>query len=123
MISGLDHINIETTNLERSVDFYQRILGLKSGWRPSFDVPGAWLYVDEQPIIHLVERSPSRTGHTGPIHHVAIIAKGLDQLKQRLDSEGLKYSVTTVPDLEVTQVFAEDPDGVLLEFNFYASGE
>ena len=41
MISGLDHINIETNNLEETVRFYEEVLGFENGVRPPFDFPGA----------------------------------------------------------------------------------
>ncbi len=120
MIGGLDHINIETTDLDASVRFYEELLGLESGWRPAFDVPGAWLYVDEQPIIHLVLRDSVDTGPTGAIHHVALKASGLEAMTERLQEIGAEFSTTVVPDLGVTQLFVDDPNGVTLELNFYA---
>lgn len=120
MIGGLDHINIETTDLDTSVRFYEDVLGLKAGWRPSFDVPGAWLYVDEQPVIHIVLREAINEGPTGAIHHVALKATGLDGMTERLERSGIAYAKTVVPDLGVTQLFVDDPNGVKLELNFYA---
>ena len=120
MIGGLDHINIETTDLDASVRFYEEVLGLKPGWRPAFDVPGAWLYVDDQPVIHLVVRETVNEGPTGAIHHVALKAQGLEGTTDRLERFGITYSKTVVPDLSVTQLFVDDPNGVKLELNFYA---
>ncbi len=120
MIGGLDHINIETTDLETSVRFYVDVLGLESGWRPGFDVPGAWLYVDGQPIVHLVEREAVNEGPTGAIHHVALKAAGLDAMTERLEQSSVPFRTTVVPDLNVTQLFVDDPNGVTLELNFYA---
>ena len=120
MVGGLDHINIETTDLEASVRFYEQVLGMQTGWRPGFDVPGAWLYVDEQPAIHLVLRESAHTGPTGAIHHVALKATGLEDMIHLLEQHGVEFSRTVVPDLDVTQLFIEDPNGVRLELNFYA---
>ncbi len=120
MVGGLDHINIETTDLEASVRFYEQVLGMQTGWRPAFDVPGEWLYVDEQPIFHLVVRESVHAAPTGAIHHIALKAKGLESMIQRLEQHGVEFSRTVVPDLDVTQLFIEDPNGVRLELNFYA---
>ena len=120
MIGGLDHINIETTDLESSVRFYEEVLGLQTGWRPSFDVPGAWLYVGDQPVIHLVVRASVHPGPTGAIHHVALKASGLDDMLRRLEQHGIEFTKTVVPDLAVTQLFIDDPNGVKLELNYYA---
>lgn len=120
MIGGLDHINIETTDLDTSTRFYEQVLGMHSGWRPAFDVPGAWMYVDDHPIVHLVVRDSVHSAPTGAIHHVALKASGLDDMKKRLDEHGIAYAATVVPDLDVTQLFIDDPNGVKLELNFYA---
>ena len=120
MIGGLDHVNIETTDLETSVRFYEELLGLKAGWRPNFGVPGAWLYVGEQPIVHLVVRETVNPPPTGAIHHVALKASGLEETTARLEKAGVEFTKTVVPDLGVTQLFVDDPNGVKLELNFYA---
>ena len=119
MIGGLDHVNIETTDLTSSVRFYERVLGLTVGWRPAFDVDGAWLYAGDQPVVHLVLRNSIHTGPTGAIHHVALKASGLSETKRRLDKHQVAYTETIVPDLRVTQLFVDDPNGVKLELNFY----
>ena len=165
MLSGLDHINIETTDLGPSLRFYEEVLGLKPGWRPAFGVPGAWLYTAEegddatvthqtpppptlprpknarpgqsapprqstqpgptdpsaaQPIIHLVQRDSIHSGPTGAIHHVALKATGLEQTQAHFNELGIPHEVRQVPDLQVTQIFLDDPNGVKLELNFYA---
>ena len=122
MIGGLDHINIETTDLAASVRFYEGFLGLTRGWRPDFGVDGAWMYVGEQPIIHLVVRERVFPPPTGPIHHVALLATGLEATKAKLEAHGMPYDVTVVPDVNVAQIFVEDPNGVRLELNFYDEG-
>ncbi|MEM8683030.1 MAG: VOC family protein, partial [Pseudomonadota bacterium] len=119
MIGGLDHINVETTDLDSSIRFYEQVLGLTVGWRPSFDVPGAWMYVNDDPIVHLVLRDEINDGPTGAIHHVALKASGYAEARRRLEAEGLTFDVKVVPDLSVTQVFVDDPNGVKLELNFY----
>ena len=53
-ISKLDHVNVRTANLAEMVDWYDRVLGLKSGKRPDFPFPGAWIYIGEQAFLHLV---------------------------------------------------------------------
>jgi catechol 2,3-dioxygenase-like lactoylglutathione lyase family enzyme len=54
----LDHVNIRTDRLDETVAFYRDLMGLEVGYRPNFPYPGAWLYHDGRPIIHL--KSPRR---------------------------------------------------------------
>ncbi|MBB3992290.1 VOC family protein, partial [Croceicoccus naphthovorans] len=51
----LDHYNILTRKLDETVRFYERALGMRSGPRPPFDVPGAWLYRGDHPVVHVID--------------------------------------------------------------------
>ena len=119
MIDALDHINIETIDLERSVRFYTELLELEIGFRPKFGVEGVWLYSAEEPVIHLVLRTEVNNGPTGAIHHVAFKARDCEAFQRRLSEMNISYDLFVVPDLNVTQVFVVDPNEVRLELNFY----
>ena len=43
-IKGLDHVNINTSNMKDTMSFYTDLLDFTDGFRPPFDFPGAWLY-------------------------------------------------------------------------------
>ena len=47
-VKKLDHVNIHTANVDRMVEWYDRVLGMKAGNRPPFPFPGAWLYCGER---------------------------------------------------------------------------
>ncbi len=119
-IEGLDHVTLLTGDLARSVAFYERALGLRSGERPPFGFPGAWLYLGEVPVVHLIGGRGAATG-TGAIDHVAFRAAGLETTRRRLAAEGIAYEERTVPGLGLHQVFVRDPDGVKIELNFAAA--
>jgi catechol 2,3-dioxygenase-like lactoylglutathione lyase family enzyme len=42
-VTKLDHVNVHTANLDTMVEWYGRVLGMRSGERPPFPFPGAWL--------------------------------------------------------------------------------
>jgi catechol 2,3-dioxygenase-like lactoylglutathione lyase family enzyme len=117
MISGLDHVNIETSELEETIHFYEDVLGFENGDRPPFDFPGAWLYAGGHPVIHLVE-TDAKPGPTGAIDHVAWIAEGYDEMKERLEQKSVTFKLMDVPSSPVRQIFIHDPNGVRLELNF-----
>ena len=48
-VKKLDHVNIHTANVDRLVEWYDRVLGMKAGNRPPFPFPGAWLYCGGSP--------------------------------------------------------------------------
>ena len=75
-VKKLDHVNIHTANVDRMVEWYDRVLGMKAGNRPPFPFPGAWLYCGGEPTIHLVgvEKQPQTSGLT--LEHFAFSATG-----------------------------------------------
>ena len=62
----LDHFNIRTRNLADTVRFYEEVLEFKNGDRPNFTFPGAWMYSEGKPVVHIVDIS-KRTSNRSPI--------------------------------------------------------
>ena len=116
-IEKLDHVNLRTTRLDELIAWYGDILGMEPGPRPDFPFPGAWLYAGGHPVIHLVE-TDSKPGPTGAIDHVAWIAVGYDEMKERLEQKSVSFKLMDVPSSPVRQIFIHDPNGVRLELNF-----
>src|SRR5580700_6226229 len=70
----LDHFNIRTRKLDETVRFYEEVLDLKKGDRPNFAFPGAWMYSEGKPVVHLVDISSTdeqQKPDSGVVHHVA----------------------------------------------------
>jgi len=120
MIEALDHINIRTGQLEAMIDWYTEVLGLKSGPRPPFPFPGAWMYAGEHPLVHLVETDPAPTdpGVDLQLEHGAFRATGFDGFIARLKARDDRYEVARVPDFPIVQVNVWDPDGNHLHIDF-----
>lgn len=131
-VQSLDHYTIVTADLDRSVAFYTDVLGLTNGDRPDFDFPGAWIYVGDKPVVHLLGKDGARlmadkgvTGGgdepkgTGSIHHVAFRAAGIDDYVSRLTAQDIRHTQQNVPGWPLKQVFLQDPDGVTIELNFW----
>jgi len=120
-VQSLYHANVRTGDLDRMVEWYGRILGLKTGARPDFDFPGAWLYAGDDPIVHLV--GVGRTSAPGPdlqLEHFALGATGLKQFLAHLDAEGEAYRVGRLPGANYgeVQVNIHDPDGNHIHVDF-----
>lgn len=115
---SLDHITIHCRDLERSRRFYIEILGLEDGYRPPFDgPPGAWLYENDVPVVHLYAGRDGNSPNHPPLDHIAFVSDDLPAVKRRLDAKGIEYGTATVPELGAEQVFFEDPDGIRLEIS------
>ena len=119
-INGLDHLTLNTVDLEASRGFYVDILGLRDGDRPPFDSAGAWLYSGDRPIVHLVAGRGGGSASTGAIDHVALRAEGLGAMIARLTAADIDHETFTVPGLGLKQIFLHDPDGVRIELTFDA---
>ncbi|MBT8458629.1 MAG: glyoxalase [Rhodobacteraceae bacterium] len=118
----LDHVNIRTAQLGPMVEFYERILGLRAGARPDFGFPGAWLYLDEHPIVHLVGVEQECASVDPKIEHFAIEATGLKEFISRLEAAGIAHAVRPVPGYPILQVNFRDVDGNHIHVDFN-SGE
>jgi catechol 2,3-dioxygenase-like lactoylglutathione lyase family enzyme len=110
----LDHVNIHVHDLAAARDFFVTLLGLEVGWRPSFDVPGDWLYLDGRPVIHTWLKSQDRG--LGWVDHIAFGPCG-DPDERRSDLQRLGYPFTEgrLVDTDVTQFFVSGPEGLKIE--------
>ena len=119
---AFNHFNIRAPQpqLDAIKDFYVEVLGMHAGWRPPFDFGGYWLYLGEQAVLHLVDAAPAVSG-AGQIDHVAFTCTGLAEMEQRLRNKGIEYRKSAVPGTTQVQLFAKDPVGNGVEFNFTMS--
>ena len=77
-VGMLDHFNIRTRKLAETVYFYEAFLGLTKGDRPNFAFPGAWLYSEGKPVVHLVDISSTsepQKPDSGVVHHIAFASR------------------------------------------------
>jgi len=116
MLQALDHVTLRSTDLARTLGFYEQLLGLEPGPRPVFGVPGSWFYVGGNPVLHVVERPIE--GRGGAIDHVAFVARGRAALAARLDAAGVPFELVALPDGSALQMFLRDPDGARIELVF-----
>ncbi|HSH08590.1 MAG TPA: VOC family protein [Burkholderiales bacterium] len=134
-ISHLEHFLIQTDDIERTCDWYVRVLGFRIGPSPDFRFPVKWLYLGEQDVIHVCEggaavsearqrylgqQSQALRG-SGVIDHVAFRCTGLDETIARLKAAGVEFNERQVDDQALYQLFLFDPNGVKVELNFAAA--
>ncbi len=129
IIIGLDHRGIRTTKLELTRHFYEDLMGLKSGHRPSaLATSGYWLYAGKKPIIHLIESSDDATDaadaakgrreeltNAGGQTHLALTVEGARDIVERLKKASVPYWDRLFRNPIMYQVFVEDPNGLLIE--------
>jgi catechol 2,3-dioxygenase-like lactoylglutathione lyase family enzyme len=110
----LDHVNIHVYDLPAAREFLVRLLGVEVGWRPSFKVPGDWLYLDGRAIIHTWLKSQERG--LGWVDHIAFGPCG-DPDKKRVELQDLGFLFTEagLVDTDITQFFVSGPEDIKIE--------
>ena len=139
LINSLDHCSIRTTKLQETRQFFVDILGLEDGKRPDFPFPGAWLYTDSTAVIHLIgvdpddpsglqryvggEISSEALQGSGAFDHIAFRANDPSVLIERLKKIDYAYRERQVPNMNLFQIFVEDPNGITIELNYRGEEE
>ncbi|MBU3630836.1 glyoxalase [Polynucleobacter sp. AP-Melu-500A-A1] len=137
---SLNHFSIRSLEIEKTTEFFSKLLGLTVGPRPEFPFPGVWLYNGDEnswanAVLHLIaidkndpnglkkylgERDPASLFGSGAVDHIAFFAKGLEEKIVLLKSLNIPYRERTVPVLKLHQIFLDDPNGVVIELNYPA---
>jgi catechol 2,3-dioxygenase-like lactoylglutathione lyase family enzyme len=121
-IERLDHVNIRTTRLPEMIAWYEKFLGLKSGPRPGFSFPGAWMYAGPYALVHLVgvDVEPGSDPNDLKLEHGAFRATGFKEMVALLEAEGQRLEIVVVPDFPVVQINVWDPDGNHLHIDYHS---
>lgn len=127
-LTQLDHVNVRTAQLETMKQFYEEILGMHSGPRPDFPFDGAWMYINEKPVVHLVgidspvQPANDATGGSGSslqLEHFAFAATGpMQDFGDHLSKLGIAYDIRNPPGTNLSQIHLHDPDGNHIHIDF-----
>lgn len=121
-LTAFDHVNIRTAHLDTMMAWYVDILGLRSGFRPEFPFPGAWMYLGDRAVVHLVSvTDPPQAGGNITLEHFAFRASGFDDFLAVLKHRAIDHSVDPVPGFPVVQINLTDPDGNHIHVDFDAA--
>lgn len=124
-VTALHHFTIRCTpdELAPLVDFYTRVMRLDLGARPVVPAPGAWLYADGQPIVHLYANLQTPEAATDPVtghvDHISFRSHGLKEMRQHLGDLGVPFTEAPVPGWDMHQLFLHDPRGLKIELTFW----
>lgn len=119
LIRALDHVNIRTADLAATKALFIDVLGLSEGWRPPFPFPGAWLYVGDKDVVHLVQvDQPPAASDGSSLDHFAFDIVDYDAALARVEAAGVRFRATATPGTSVKQIFVRDPNGVTIELNW-----
>ena len=131
-LTHLEHFLIQTADLDGTRDWYAEVLGMVSGPHPDFKIPVHWMYLGDEPVLHLAEggaevsenrmkylgQQSTAVSGSGVVDHVAFRATGLRDMINHLDAKGVGYTKRQVDDQGLFQLFLMDPNDVKVELNF-----
>ena len=126
-VTGLDHVNIRTPDVEETCRFFVNVLGMKVLPSPVSDnlKDAAWVAdATGHAVVHLISSHfrPSPDGDPptggGRVDHFALSCKGYDDAIARLRELGAPCRADGRVRNGVRQIFTADPNGVAIELNF-----
>ena len=132
----IEHFLIAADDIERTGEWYCRVLGLKEGPHPDFCFPVKWLYADKVDVVHIgpsaknagdnqkryLGRTSQDTGAgTGALDHIAFRATGLKPMMAHLRSQGIAFNERRANGQALYQLFLYDPNGIKIELNYDAA--
>ena len=123
-------MNIITADVEGSARFYAELFGLepRDGPPPLTHANARWMYdAAGRAVLHINSLDCPRTydrevrpGPTGALHHVALSCRGYrGSAGAARKTAAWNTSSTRSPRWACRQIFVLDPNGVLLELNFF----
>ncbi|HNQ73648.1 MAG TPA: VOC family protein [Verrucomicrobiota bacterium] len=114
-IVELNHVALFVLDVERSCEFYLRVLKLSPLPRPAFDFPGAWFRLGTTQQLHLIggRREPTISGKRS--NHFALRIDDVPAWRQHLIRVGADFLPPKQRPDGAWQIFLSDPDGHMIE--------
>lgn len=131
-LTELNHYFVRANDLEKTKDFYVKVLGFEVMPRPNFPFPGYWLGINGKIQVHmgpagipnqehyyLGTPKGAATDHAGVVDHIAFLASNPQEFVARFKKLGMDYRPRSLPESELFQLFIKDPNGLTIELNFF----
>lgn len=117
-VKRLNHVSLLVADTRRALAFYHDLLGLPvSTERPELGFAGAWLELDDDQQIHLLELvtdadQPDTPAHGGRDRHVALEVSDLQAVIRALEAAAIGFTMSRSGR---RALFCRDPDGNAIE--------
>ncbi len=125
-VNGLAHIGVFVSDIERSIAYYEKILGFECYEKTDIENPSGVIRLafirNGSCIIELVQKPNAIQKSDGPVDHIAMVVDDIDAAMKSLKAKGVvfeKDEPVVLPTLfnGVKYAFFRGPDGEQLEIN------
>jgi len=113
----LNHVALHVLDVDRSCEFYDRVLKLEQMPRPAFNFPGVWYRLGVDQELHLIgERPGDQTPLAGSrSNHFALMIDDMDAWEAHFQSIDQSYLPRRIRPDGAFQIYIADPDGHYIE--------
>ena len=118
---GLSHVALNVRDVNRSMEFYSKVLGMKLEWMP--DPDNAYLTSGQDNLA--LHRLPSgaEPGKTQMVHHIGFVVsrpEDVDDWAERLRAHGIALAQDPKTHRDGARSFYfNDPDGLLIQLIYH----
>ena len=118
---GLRHVALNVRDVQKALEFYSKVLGMKLEWMPDED--NAYL-TSGQDNLALHKLPPgAEPGKVQTVHHIGFVVKrpeNVDQWAERLRSHGISLAQEPKTHRDGARSFYfYDPDGLLIQLIYH----
>ncbi len=118
-----NHTTIYVTNMNKSANFYEKVMQFERIAEPFHDNRHIWLKIGEHSQLHIVEGAANVSPHDINIHLAFSVdsfedfMKHLEQMKVKYDNWARTSKEPQIRPDGIKQTYFQDPDGYWLEVN------
>ncbi|HZH58534.1 MAG TPA: VOC family protein [Metabacillus sp.] len=120
-VLGFEHVGIQIADIQRSISFYQEVVGLDlldQFIHTDGKMKLAFLGVNDQIIVELIEGYNPDLPDEGKVHHIAFNVDNIEAEKKRLQDANVEWifeDITVLPN-GAKYIFFRGPDQEWIEF-------
>jgi lactoylglutathione lyase len=122
-ITGIAHIAVTVKNMEKSLDFYTRVLGFKKAFtipNPAGEPWIEYLYIGNGQFAELFyggEKDNPWSGELRGFNHICLQVDDIHSVVEHVKKEGVELTVEPKQGVDKNwQAWIKDPDGIRIEF-------
>ncbi len=118
---GLRHVALNVRDLQKSLEFYSSVLGLKLEWMP--DAENAYLTSGHDNLaLHKLPEG-AQLAETQIVHHIGFVVRhpdDVDRWAERLRNAGVNLAAEPKTHRDgARSVYFNDPDGLLIQLIYH----